>query len=446
MALPTIPETITVHLGKPRDAARNVTVPFVDYIKNVASSEIYPTWPEQALRANILAQISFALNRLYNEHYRSMGYDFDITNSTAYDQAFVENRNIFGNISVLVDELFNSYITKGDQIQPYFTAYCSGRGVNCEGLKQWDTVALAERGMSAFEILQYYYGNDINLVTDAPVRGIAESYPGLALRMGSIGEPVETIQRQLNRIAKNYPAIPQIQQVNGIFDGRTAAAVKAFQQIFDLQQDGVVGEATWYKIKRVYNAVKRVSELYSEGITVSDIERVFRSILRRGDTGLDVSTVQYYLDFIAQFNENVPRTAVDGVYGEQTQQAVRAFQQQYGLSADGIVGQQTWNQLQIAYTDILKALPEGFAGYQALYPGHFLTYGATGLAVQRLQEYLNVIAQHVPAIPLIGADGWFGSQTLNAVNAVQSYVGMPVTGNVGPVTWDAIVTLYNAYS
>ena len=183
--LPYIPETVTVHLGPPGSDAPNVTVPFTDYIKNVASSEIYPTWPDAALRANILAQISFTLNRIYTEYYRSRGYPFDITNSTAYDQSFVNGRDIFENISQIVDELFNTYIRRENSIVPLFASYCDGVEVQCNGLSQWGTVPLAEAGLTPFEILTRYYGGDIRLEQDAPVMGITESYPGTALRLGN---------------------------------------------------------------------------------------------------------------------------------------------------------------------------------------------------------------------------------------------------------------------
>ena len=196
---PVIPETITVHLGAPDQAAENVTIPFAEYIKNVASSEIYPTWPEAAIRANILAQISFALNRIYTEHYPSQGYDFDITNNTQYDQNFVRNRDIFENISQIVDDIFNDYVVRQGSVEPLFTQYCNGTTSTCDGLSQWGTVDLADQGLIPYEILQYYFGDDINIVFGAPVQGIERSYPGVPLRQGSAGEDVRILQRQLNR-------------------------------------------------------------------------------------------------------------------------------------------------------------------------------------------------------------------------------------------------------
>ena len=442
---PVIPNYITVHLGPPNSNAPNVRVPFTDYIKNVASSEIYPSWPESAIRANILAQISFALNRVYTEYYRSRGYDFDITNSTAYDQAYIDGRDVFSNISKIVDEIFNDYVTKGNQIQPYFTEYCDGRNVTCKGMSQWGTVTLANRGLTPYQILQNYYGNDINIVRNAPVRNVTESYPGVLLRIGSpASEEIRTIQRELNRIRQNYPSIPPIP--NGFYDAATKAAVTQFQKIFNLTPDGIVGKATWYKIKQIYNAVKRVSELYSEGITISEVERIFSEVLKRGSRGNDVKAMQYFLAFVAYFNDRIPNIAVDGIFGPATEEAVKAFQREYGLTVDGIVGRNTWNRLLDAYYATLDSLPDEYRSYSSfLYPGYTLSTGTSGNAVTQLQTFLRVIAQNNNAVPTVTVDGIFGNQTKNAVIAVQKLAGIPQTGSVGPLTWNAIVNLYNEY-
>ena len=446
MATPIIPDTITVHLGAPDSSAQNVTVSFTDYIKNVASSEIYPTWPENAIRANIYAIISFALNRYYTEFYRSKGYNFDITSSTQYDQKFINNREVFENISLIVDEIFNDYVTKGNQIQPYFTAYCNGTTLTCDGLSQWGTVTLANQGNTPYEILQYYYGNDINIVNDAPVGTNAPSYPGVIIDLGDSGEDVRTIQRQLNRIAANYPSIPKIPETNGIFDETTRRAVQQFQRIFNLTPDGRVGKATWYKIKQIYNGVKSLSELYSEGITISEAQRLFRKVLQFGDSGTDVSTLQYYLDFLGFFYDTLPDITVDGIFGEETRNAVLAFQQQFGLPQDGIVGRQTWYRLQDEYDAVLRALPSEYSSYSSLlYPGYFITTGATGKVVEQLQTFINTIARNNSSVPAVTVDGVFGTATQNAVRAIQRLVGQNPTGAVGPLTWNAIVNLYNDY-
>ena len=230
--LPVIPETVTVHLGAPDAPAENVTVNFSDYIKNVASSEIYPTWPENALRANIYAQISFALNRIYTEYYRARGYDFDITNSTAIDQSFVYGRDIFDNVSEIVDEIFNDYIARQGFIEPLYALYCDGVRTTCPGLSQWGSVDLAEQGYIPYDILRYYYGNDINIIQNAPVENVSESYPEVPLRLGSAGNAVRTVQTRLNRMSVNYPAIPKISSPDGIFGTETEDAVLEFQLFY----------------------------------------------------------------------------------------------------------------------------------------------------------------------------------------------------------------------
>ena len=281
--IPVIPETITVHLGLPNTAAENVTVSFPDYVKNVASSEIYPTWDESALRANILAIMSYALNRVYTEFYRSRGYDFDITNTTARDQAFVNGRSYLENISRLVDEMIGSYIRRTGTVEPLAAKFCNGTTSTCDGLSQWGSEALAQEGLDSVEILRFYYGDDIEIVTNAPMAGITESYPGTPLRVGSRGPDVTVVQTSLNRIGQNYPAIPKVSPVDGIFGPQTEAAVKAFQQIFSLDPDGIVGRASWYQIVRVYVAVLKLAELQSEGQRFFFIQE-YPEFLSLGDT------------------------------------------------------------------------------------------------------------------------------------------------------------------
>jgi len=324
---PYIPEEITVHLGRPNQDAPNVTVSFPDYIKNVASSEIYPSWPETALRANIYAIITFALNRVYTEWYRSRGYNFDITSSTQYDQSFQQGRDIFGNISDIVDDIFNDYVVRQGSIAPYFTQFCNGTTVTCDGLSQWGTVTLANQGYTPYQMLQYYYGNDINIVENAPVREEVASYPGTPLRFGIADNDVRTIQLELNRIADNYPAIPKVSNTNGYFDRSTEEAVRAFQRVFNLTEDGIVGKATWYKIKLIYNSVRRLGELSSEAITLAEVSPVFPAVLQEGSRGRNVRELQYYLNVVAYFNNALPSIPIDGIFGPQTTAAVRAFQQ-----------------------------------------------------------------------------------------------------------------------
>ena len=441
--LPIVPEFITVHLGKPSAAARNVRVPFSQYIKNVASSEIYPTWPESSLRANIYAEITFALNRIYTEHYRSRGYDFDITNSTQFDQYYVEGRDIFENISRVVDDIFNDYVVKQGQIQPYFTQYCAQK---CEGLSQWGTVTLANQGYTPYRILQYYYGNDIDIIRNAPIKTNTPTYPGTPLRLGSGGEDVVEIQRQLNRIAVNYPSIPKITESTGYFEQTTQTAVKQFQKIFNLVQDGIVGKDTWYKIKQIYNGIKGLSELYSEGITISEIERKYERLLKLGTRGPSVRIVQYYLQFLSFFNLKMPYVAMDGIFGQETYDAVLTFQSLYGLDVDGIVGRNTWDMIQDAYVGVLNSLPDEYRSYSSLlYPGYSITTGASGKVVEQLQTFLKTIADNNSAVPQVTVDGYYGNQTKNAVLAIQKLQGLEQNGQVGVLTWNAIVNLYNQY-
>ena len=444
--LPFIPETITVHLGLPDQPAENVTLPFPDYIKNVASSEIYPTWPEEAIRANIYAQITYALNRVYNEFYRSQGYDFDITSETQFDQKFIKGRDIYENISRIVDEIFNDYVVRQGRIDPFFTAYCNGTTTTCAGLSQWGTVSLAEQGLTPYEILQYYYGNDIGIVENAPIDANIPSYPNVPLRVGSSGNDVKTIQLQLNRIRQNYPAIPLIENPNGIFGISTRNAVQTFQRIFNLNPDGIVGKGTWYQLKYIYNGVKRLNELTSEGLTIAEATRPFPEVLQEGETGIDVQTLQYYLNFIAYFSDDaLPSVSVDGIFGPSTTAAVIAFQNLLGIPADGIVGLQTWIQLEQAYQDILRTLPPGIEGNRAKpYPGFFLSEGQQNESVRDLQTYLRGIAEYTGVIPVIPVTGYFGSQTKAAVSALQAQNGLPVNGAVGPVTWNLIRRLYDS--
>lgn len=341
---PVIPETITVHLGLPNTAAENVTVSFPDYVKNVASSEIYPTWDESALRANTLAIMSYALNRVYTEFYRSRGYDFDITNTTARDQAFVNGRSYFENISRLVDEMVGSYIRRQGTVEPLAAKFCNGTTTTCEGLSQWGSEALAQEGLNALEILRFYYGDDIEIVMGAPMEGISESYPGTPLRVGSRGPDVTVVQTSLNRIGQNYPAIPKVSPVDGIFGPQTEAAVKAFQQIFSLDPDGIVGRATWYQIVRVYVAVLKLAELQSEGQEFFFIQE-YPEFLSLGDTGVLVEQLQYMLSVLSSFLPQVPDPGMSGIFDNATLNAVRGFQRYAGLPVTGSVGEATWDAI-----------------------------------------------------------------------------------------------------
>lgn len=348
---PFIPEQITVHLGTPSSSAPNVTVSFSDYVKNVASSEIYPTWDESALRANILAIVSFALNRVYTEFYRSRGYDFDITNSTAFDQYFVQGRSFFDNVSQLVDELFNDYLRRPGFVEPLAAKFCNGTTVTCEGLSQWGSEYLAQQGYSSDQIIRSYYG-DVETVTNAPIRGNSPSYPGTPLRVGSTGANVVIVQTELNRIAQNYPAIPKIPVVDGIFGPRTEASVRKFQEVFNLTADGIVGKATWYALVRLYTAVTRLGELRSQGQQFYAINWSPPGGLQPGDTGEKVRLLQYMLSVLSEYIPQIPPVTIDGIYGNATRAAVLAAQRRFRLPETGTVGTQTWNEIYAQYSGI----------------------------------------------------------------------------------------------
>ncbi|MBP3437669.1 MAG: peptidoglycan-binding protein [Clostridia bacterium] len=442
---PIIPTNITVHLGRPQDAAQNITLPFPEYIKNVASSEIYPTWPESAIRANIYAQISYTLNRVYTEFYRSQGYPFDITSSTAYDQSFVYGREIFDNISQIVDEIFNSYIRRQGSVAPLFSAYCDGVEVSCGGLSQWGTVSLARAGLTPYEILQNYYGDDIDIVSGVPVGNVNDSAPAVPLQLGQANPNVELVQTRLNRISRNYPAIPKISPVDGFFGSSTEDAVLAFQRIFGLTQDGIVGSSTWYRILYIYNGVKRLSELNAEGLSLSEVSSQYPSLLSLGSSGDGVRYLQYYLDYIANFVPTVSSVAVDGFFGEETQRSVISFQNTYSLTPDGVVGELTWNTIYNVYLGLVSSLPLSYTeGLTVPFPGKILTLGSEGEDVLLLQEYLRYLAGAYPQIPMIEADGVFGESTQNAVIAFQDLFGIDlIRGSVGLLTWNAITSAYD---
>lgn len=442
--LPTIPEYITVHLGPPDSPAPNVTLPFAEYIANSASSEIYPTWHPNAIKANVYAQISFALNRIYTEFYRSRGYDFDITNSTAYDQSFVNGRNIFENIEQIVSDIFNSYVRRRGNIEPLFTSYCDGIKVNCTGLSQWGSVALAEQGYSPYEILKYYYGDDIDIISNVSVDGSNPSAPKIPLALGSSGDDVRILQLRLNRISDNYPLIPKIAAIDGIFAEDTEQAVNEFQAVFGLIPDGIVGNATWYTVNRIYNAVKHLNELDSEGIKLEEITKQYPGALALGSNGLGVSNLQYFLSYLSQFYSTISPVTIDGIFGNETRESVISAQKTFGLLEDGVVGELTWNAIYNAYRGIVNEIPLQYIEGNILpYPGILLRIGSDNDSVLLLQQYINVIAQVYPEVNSVDLTGYFGTQTDRAVKAIQTISSLEPNGIVGAITWNAITSIYS---
>ncbi len=438
-----IPTNITVHLGRPDRNAENITVPFLYYLKNCASSEVYPTWPYEAIKANVWAQMSLVLNRVYTEWYRSKGYDFDITNSTAFDQAFVKNRNIYDSIADVVDEVFGQYIQKNNYMEPYYAEYCDGRIAQCPGLKQWGTVDLANQGYTAIRILRYYYGDEIRIRETNNIQDIVSSYPGTPLRLGSAGQQVRQIQEQLNAIAINYPNINPIFPINGTFGASTETAVRAFQRQFNLGVDGVVGKATWYRISYIYAAVRKLAELRSIG----QIQNLYSgewpgTTLREGSKGVDVQLLQYYLSSIGVFYKEIGEVAIDGRFGRGLEQAVIAFQKRFGLIQDGIVGRSTWDRIYAVFSSLdQEIVPEDTA---PPYPGSPLRMGASGDNVIAIQTALNAVSSQYTAIPVVVIDGIFGSGTRNAILAFQRQFGLTADGIVGQVTWNRLFTEANA--
>lgn len=440
---PIIPTDIVVHLGVPNAAAKNITVPFIEYIKNVASSEIYPNWPTDAIKANVLAQISFALNRIYNEWYPSQGYDFDITSSPVYDQAFNENQQFFDNISKIVDDIFNNYIVKDNQIQPLFATYCDGKNTTCDGLSQWGTVDLAKSGKDPLQILKTYYGNDIKIVYNAPVDANVPSYPGFPLKLGEAGGFIKILKSQLNRIGQNYPAIPIITNDNIVFDTETERAVKKFQNIFDLDETGIVDKATWYKIKYIYNAVKKISDLYSEGIKTEEVDILYDNQIKLGDSGNYITTINYYLNLITYFDSDLPFLDLRSKkFTDKTEQVVKAFQNKYNLPVTGIIDVATWKIIKEVYEKTLNMIPNEYIEYiDEFFPGRFLVKGMSGNDVVRLQSFLYKICEATHEIPGVKVNGVFDYLTEQSVKYIQNKYNLTVDGIVYPATWYYIVEL-----
>jgi len=440
-----IPDYITVHLGRPDNAtARNIRVKFSEYIKNVVSSEIYSTWPQSSLVANIHAIVTYALNRIYSEWYRSRGYNFDITNSTAFDQSYREGGPIFENISRIVDGIFNVYARKIGFGNPFFTQFCNGTTVTCAGLSQWGTVALANQGMTPIQILHNYYPKDLELVLSNNVTPIPISYPGTPLRLGSRGDAVRRMQNYLNRIRVNFPLIPRISNPNGVFDEQTLEAARVFQQTFNLTPDGIIGRETWNKISSIYVSVIRLGELESEGERIGIGITPPNEVLKQGSRGEHVIQLQFILDAVSHYYNSVPSVIKDGVFDSHTKNAVIEFQKTFGLASDGVVGPATWNKLYEIYRSIEDSAtppptqitpppntPE--------YPGTLLKVGSSGQSVWLMQTFLNEISIAYPSIPQIGVDGIFGEQTRSAVIAFQREFMLSPDGIIGPTTWEKII-------
>jgi peptidoglycan hydrolase-like protein with peptidoglycan-binding domain len=440
---PVIPETIIVHHGNPSNSGENYTVSFRDYVKNVASSEIYPTWPDASLRANIYVIITYALNRIYTEWYRAKGYDFDITDTTQYDQKFNYGSEYFENIGIIVDEIIDSYIRRVGAVQPLFAAFCNGTTTTCNGLSQWGTVDLANRGYTPLQILKYYYGNDIEIVEDVKIQGVEESYPYLKMEEGSFSNAVRYMQILLNRISRNYPGIPKIPEVNGEFGPETTAAVRKFQEVFNMPVTGKIDKATWYKITYIYNSVKKLSELNAEGLSLEDVGKQYVEPLSLGMQSDNVRIFQYFLAVVAAYYARVTPLAVTGYFDTETENSVKSFQSLWRLPVTGVVDKQTFFDIYNAYEYIIQSIPFTDGNDIILYPGVLLHEGITSDYVKVLQNYLTYIHNTYPEIPAVNNTGYFGPLTKTAVSAFQRTFGIKDNGIVGAITWDKIASVYS---
>jgi peptidoglycan hydrolase-like protein with peptidoglycan-binding domain len=441
---PTIPETITVHMGRPEEDAPNIVVPFMDYIKNVASSELYPTWPENALRANILAEISNALNRVFTKYYPILGYNFDITNSPELDQSFIYGRTTFDNINRLVEELITSYISRRGDVEPLYTLNCNGTP-KCEGISLWGTVDLANQGLSVIDILRVYDGDDIVINSETNLAPIPGTIPYRMMKPGDSGEDIQDIQIRLNRIANNYPSIPKISPTDGEYNTQTVNAVMEFQRIFDLNQTGILDPATWIEIQKVYRSIKRLSDLGADDGALFNFNAPFPDKILLGEESLYVRVLQYYLAVVAQFFPTIPDVLIDGVFGVETQHSLRSFQGIYGLPITGIFDKETRDVLYNVYRGIINTLSnyfESLPAFAQFSPQYVMSYGMRGEDVKLLQEYIRKLASVFSDIPYVEADGVFGYNMRNAVMAVQNHFGLIPNGFVNGYTWDVICDAY----
>ena len=418
-----IPDYITVHLAAPSVIAPNVRVPFREYVKNVASHEIFDNWPREALKANIYCIVSLALSRVYTEFYRIRGFHFDITNSTAIDQLYQPDGYIGGNISEVTDEIFNMYLAIPGHNEPFIAQYCDGRTVQCPGrLSQWGSMADAQQGMTAMEIIGKYFAPELELRESTNFASPIESYPGAPLREGGEGRDVLRMQQYLNRVSGNFPLIPVIRVVDGRFGAATTEAVRTFQQIFAMPQTGVIDKATWYRICYIYRAVISLSELYSQGQHVTVGRQPPTGLLRQGSRGREVAQLQFLLNLIAAYYAQVPFTPETGVFDAATRTAVLAFQEMAGVGADGLVGPITWRALYNYYWGIMDnvALP-------APPPASVTHMVGAGESLFLLAQRYGTTVEALRAVNGLTSDVIFVGQTLRLPGAG---VSVPAAGGV----------------
>jgi len=437
-----IPQFITVHLGRRTATAANVRVPFIEYIKNVTSHEIFDTWPEQTIIANVYCIVSLTLNRIFTEFYRKQGRDFDITNSTTIDQQYTHGGTIGARISNIVDDIFNNYLAVVGHKEPFLALYNDGVVANFPGrLSQWGSFYDGRAGMNAWQIINKYYTQNLQLRQSDNFTGALESWPGSNLSVGSSGEHVRTMQRYLNRVLGRYTNII-INPVDGVFGVSTQNSVRTFQEIYNLPQTGVINRATWFQISRIYAIEKGLWEMDSEGIRIGIGQTPPTQTIREGNTGRLVTELQYILDFVGMFYDDIPFVAETSRFDTLTTASVRAFQRHFRLTADGIVGPLTWRRLYEVYWGIRantphpQPAPPPESPDMPPYPGTALRIGSTGASVRRVQQAINRLAHSYPGIPEVPVDSNFGHQTQTAIIAFQRIFGLNPDGA------DVIIGLY----
>ena len=444
--MPMIPAYVTVHLGNPNENAENVTVSLPDYIKCVSSSLLDPNMPTEALIALMYGQITLALNRITTRSYRKQGKSFDITSDPSVDQYYEYGIPVPQKINELADGIFNRYISREGENLPIFVEICYEYGQRCRGMSVEGAVNLADMGENYMGILEYYFGRNIYIAEESSINGLDNelliTYP---LYQGDSGGDISGLQIALNRIGTNYTSIPFISDINGIYDELTVEAVKEFQNIFDLETSGSIDKETFYRLLYIYNKVKGLNELVQTGINLSDISNELRADLEYGSIGNSVKLLQYYLSFVAAYNEYIPPLQIIGVFGEKTYQSVVAFQRLFGFEPNGVVDEGVWSALISVYESLYSALPpSAFLESAVPYFGNLLIKGSVGNDVRLLQIYLNKVAENYKIIPEISVNGEFDEKTENAVKEFQRLFGIKDSGVVSSTTWDTLVQVYNA--
>lgn len=441
--VPFIPENITVHLGAPDDNAKNVTIPFSEYIMNVASGEINPTWPESALYANIYAIVTLALNRIMTGHYRSRGYGFDITSLPEYDQKYTRGREIYCNVRKIAGTIFNSCLIKnGDTIPPETRIERQGERIP-GALSQSGSIELGKKGYTPLEILKHYFGDNISIIKDIPVENCPSPRMSFPIMFGSRGRDIREFQVILNRISDNYTSIPKIAKINGVFGTDTTDALKEFQRIFGMSEDGVLTRAVWCTLMHAYSAIKKLERVNCERKEIGRGAHDIGGRLVYGDIGRGVLVLQHIINYLSRYHNTLPSTDRDGVFGEDTLAAVIDLQKTLGLEPDGIVGENTWKALYAAYLGAVLNTPDEYANSTAIpFGGENLDAGSDSDYVAILQAYLDYISGTYPEVPPISVTGFFGNNTRESVLAAQSLLGLESTGVVDRETWNAISELY----